>query len=71
MNRGKVKNQNNNHQSESDESNNSLDLSLLRKPIKTSVEGFEEVLRAYESGTSEVSNKFDHLIITSWFINYS
>lgn len=61
MNRTKVKNNNNNHvESESDESNNSshnnqLDLSLLRKPIKTSVEGFEEVLRAYEAGTNEVS----------------
>lgn len=56
MNRGKLKN---NLEIESDESNvsshNQMDLSLLRKPIKTSVEGFEEVLRAYESGTNEVS----------------
>lgn len=60
MNRTKVKN--NHVDSESDESNNSshnnqLDLSLLRKPIRTSVEGFEEVLRAYEAGTNEVSIK--------------
>lgn len=56
MNRAKVKNS---LEIESDESNNSshnqIDLSLLRKPIKTSVEGFEEALRAYESGTNEVS----------------
>lgn len=55
MNRAKLKN---NLEIDSDESNNSshnqMDLSLLRKPIKTSVEGFEEVLRAFESGTSEV-----------------
>lgn len=53
----------NNHPStelESDESNHQkqstevLDLSLLRKPIATSVTGFEEVLRAYEAGTNEV-----------------
>jgi len=31
------------------------DLSLLRKPIATSVTGFEEVLRAFEAGTNEVS----------------
>jgi hypothetical protein len=37
------------------ESDESLDLSLLRKPILTSVTGFEEVLRAFEAGTSEVS----------------
>lgn len=55
MNRAKLKN---NLEVESDESNssqNQMDLSLLRKPIKTSVEGFEEVLRAYEAGTNEVS----------------
>lgn len=58
MNRAKLKN---NLEIESDESNhsshNQMDLSLLRKPIKTSVEGFEEVLRAYEAGTNEVSLK--------------
>lgn len=57
MNRTKVKN--NHVESGSDESNNSshnnqLDLSLLRKPIRTSVEGFEEVFRAYRDGTDEV-----------------
>lgn len=59
MNRTKVKSSNH-VDSESDESinssqNNQMDLSLIRKPIKTSVEGFEEVLRAYEAGTNEVS----------------
>lgn len=33
-----------------------LDLSLLRKPIVTSITGFEEVLKAYEEGTNEVKN---------------
>lgn len=56
MNKTKAKN----HQpayTESDESNSTpnLDLSLIRKPIATSVTGFEEVLRAYEDGTNEVS----------------
>lgn len=30
------------------------DLSILRKPIKTSVTGFNEARRAYEDGTEEV-----------------
>lgn len=55
MNRAKLKN---NLEIDSDESNlsshNQMDLSLLRKPIKTSVEGFDEALRAFESGTNEV-----------------
>lgn len=59
MNRTKVKS--NHVESGSDESNNSshknqLDLSLLRKPIRTSVEGFEEVFRAFRDGTDEVRN---------------
>ncbi|KAG5670282.1 hypothetical protein PVAND_000559 [Polypedilum vanderplanki] len=62
MNKSKVKNNshnqmnNNNLDTESDESSPStnLDLSLLRKPIETSVTGFDEVLRAYESGTNEL-----------------
>lgn len=40
-----------------DKSNTSitnLDLSLLRRPIATSVTGFEEALRAYNDGTNEV-----------------
>lgn len=64
MSKAKVKRNHNNQvnangESESDESspstNKNLDLSLLRKPIETSVTGFEEVLRAYEAGTNEVS----------------
>lgn len=31
------------------------DLSILRKPIKTSVNGFNEARKAYEDGTHEVS----------------
>lgn len=31
------------------------DLSILRKPIKTSVTGFNEARRAYEDGTEEVN----------------
>lgn len=61
MNRTKVKNNHppRNESDSGDESNsssrnNQLDLSLLRKPVKTSIQGFEEVLRAYESGTNEV-----------------
>lgn len=59
MNRTKAKS--NHVESGSDESNNSshknqLDLSLLRKPIRTSVEGFEEVFRAFRDGTDEVRN---------------
>ena len=33
----------------------SNDLSILRKPIKTSVNGFNEARKAYEDGTDEVS----------------
>jgi hypothetical protein len=41
---------------DSDESTEAkLDLSVLRKPIITSVTGFDEMLRAYADGTSEVS----------------
>lgn len=32
-----------------------VDLSVLRKPIKTSVSGLVEVQKAYENGTDEVS----------------
>lgn len=31
------------------------DLSILRKPIKTAVAGFNEARKAYEDGTEEVS----------------
>lgn len=58
MNKLKGKNRHSNHESESEESNQhppTLDLSLIRQPIATSVTGFEEVLRAYEAGTHEVS----------------
>jgi hypothetical protein len=58
--KGKGRQPNSNVESESDESNQhlpSLDLSLMRQPIATSITGFEEVLRAYEAGTSEVSSK--------------
>jgi hypothetical protein len=41
---------------DSDESTEAkLDLSVLRKPIITSVTGFDEMLRAYADGTSEAS----------------
>lgn len=33
----------------------SNDLSILRKPIKTSVNGLNEAKKAYEDGTDEVS----------------
>lgn len=61
MNKGKGKSaqSNSNVESESDESNQhppNLDLSLMRQPIATSITGFEEVLRAYEAGTNEVSS---------------
>lgn len=45
-----------NVQSHSDaESNSTIDLSILRKPIKTSVCGLIEAQKAYERGTDEVS----------------
>ena len=58
MNKMKGKNRHSNVETESDESNHhppTLDLSLMRQPIATSVTGFDEVLRAYEAGTNEVS----------------
>lgn len=59
MNKMKTKNRHSNVETESDESNQqqspNLDLSLMRQPIATSITGFEEVLRAYEAGTNEVS----------------
>lgn len=58
MNKMKGKNRQSNVETESDESNQTpptLDLSLMRQPIATSITGFDEVLRAYEAGTNEVS----------------
>lgn len=53
-----IKNQiDNNNMTDGEESNSSignLDLSLLRRPIATSITGLEEVLRAYNDGTNEV-----------------
>lgn len=37
-----------------DDSSVSNDLSILRKPIQTSVTGFNEARKAYEDGTEEV-----------------
>lgn len=68
MNKLKPKNRNSNPGSESEESNQpppALDLSLIRQPISTSVTGFEEVLRAYEAGTSEVSEPWSRLAFVS------
>lgn len=31
------------------------DLSILQKPIQTSITGFKEVVKAYKDGTEEVS----------------
>lgn len=39
----------------------SSDLSILRKPIKTSVNGLNEARKAYEDGTEEVC--FTHTLI--------
>lgn len=36
-------------------SHDCLDLSILRKPISTSITGFNEARKAYENGTDEVS----------------
>lgn len=36
----------------------SNDLSVLRKPIKTSVNGLNEAKKAYEDGTDEVSEMY-------------
>lgn len=35
------------------------DLSILRKPINTSLNGFLEAKRAYENGTDEVRRRLD------------
>lgn len=37
-----------------DTSTTGKDLSILRKPIKTTVTGFNEARKAYENGTQEV-----------------
>ena len=53
-------NQIDNNMIEDEESNSSignLDLTLLRRPITTSITGLEEVLRAYKDGTNEVRIK--------------
>ena len=73
MNKVKAKNRQNNLESDSDESNQqapNLDLSLMRQPIATSITGFEEVLRAYEAGTNEVSN-FSFRSLTSFQLSIS
>lgn len=62
-----------NAETESDESNqqsSNLDLSLIRQPIATSVTGFEEVLRAYEAGTNEVSSKVCKALLRLVFIDF-
>lgn len=33
------------------------DLSILQKPIQTSITGFKEVVKAYKDGTEEVSRQ--------------
>lgn len=69
--KGKNRHPNSNVESESDESNHhlsNLDLSLMRQPIATSVTGFEEVLRAYEAGTNEVSRT--NFRRGFWFIDF-
>lgn len=63
----KVKNRPSNPATDDSEESNQalagkLDLSCLRQPIATSVTGFEEVLRAYEAGTNEVSFDTIHFI---------
>lgn len=44
----------------SDTETASNDLSILRKPIKTSVNGLNEAKKAYEDGTDEVSEMCLH-----------
>lgn len=46
---------------DSDEESNQLDLSQLRKPIVTSVTGFEEIIKAYGEGTEEVSHLYKYI----------
>lgn len=41
------------------------DLSVLRKPIKTSMNGFSEARKAYDNGTEEVCSHFLHF----WILN--
>lgn len=36
------------------------DLSILRKPIQTSVTGFNEARKAYEDGTEEVIHRIQY-----------
>lgn len=42
---------------ESNPSSVNFDLSLLRRPIATSITGLEEALKAYKDGTNEVRFK--------------
>lgn len=41
------------------------DLSILRKPIKTSVNGLNEARKAYEDGTDEVSEMLIYSALSS------
>lgn len=41
------------------------DLSILQKPIQTSITGFKEVVKAYKDGTEEVSWHRNYLFYTS------
>lgn len=43
------------------DSDSQLDLSILRKPISTSITGFQEVIKAFENGTDEVFKFFTHV----------
>lgn len=46
--------------SDSNPSKERPDLSILRKPIPTSITGFRETIQAYENGTDEVNKYFQH-----------
>lgn len=39
------------------------DLSILRKPIQTSITGFHEAMKAYNDGTDEVIYQFNLFFI--------
>lgn len=43
------------------------DLSILQKPIQTSITGFKEVVKAYKDGTEEVSSHQQFMFIS--FVN--
>lgn len=52
------------------DSDSQLDLSILRKPISTSITGFQEVMKAFENGTDEVYLHFVYTFFLFCILNF-